>query len=284
MMRAWNSVATAASRRSLFIDQIADENVLREAWYRVQRGGKTAGVDCMTVDAFRPYADRRLTELGQALIADTYRPSPVKRVQTPKPAGGWHVLGIPTIGDRIAQTAAALVLHDRIAVRRSSFVRPQILLSPIFDDGHRLIFEFRRAHILSVSRRGEIETRLVAVDPVRGVVGTKTIHRRGEPVIRVGQSVVTSDRTRAEAVLKVAANERTALDPPPFGGGARRPSTARRAPHGRTRSRRQLRQHFVVPTAQHRLPDTNVKSAVCRSRAHVRLETSGLRVLLPGPL
>ena len=69
----------------------------------------------MTVDAFRPYADRRLTELGQALIADAYRPSPVKRVQTPKPAGGWRVLGIPTIGDRIAQTAAALVLHDRVA-------------------------------------------------------------------------------------------------------------------------------------------------------------------------
>lgn len=53
----------------------------------------------------------------------------------------------------------------------------QILLSPIFDDGHRLIFEFRRAHILSVSRRGELEIRFVAVDPVRGVVGTKTIHR-----------------------------------------------------------------------------------------------------------
>lgn len=53
----------------------------------------------------------------------------------------------------------------------------QLLLSPIFDDGHRLIFEFRRAHILSVSRRGDLETRLVAVDPARGVIGTKTIHR-----------------------------------------------------------------------------------------------------------
>ena len=53
----------------------------------------------------------------------------------------------------------------------------QILLSPIFDDGHRQIFEFRRAHILRIERRGELETRLVAVDPVRGVVGTKTIHR-----------------------------------------------------------------------------------------------------------
>ena len=53
----------------------------------------------------------------------------------------------------------------------------QILLSPIFDDGHRLIFEFRLAHILSVDGRGDLETRLVAVDPVRGIVGTKTIHR-----------------------------------------------------------------------------------------------------------
>lgn len=53
----------------------------------------------------------------------------------------------------------------------------QILLSPIFDDGYRLIFEFTRAHILSLDRRGDLETRLVAVHPVLGVVGTKTIYR-----------------------------------------------------------------------------------------------------------
>lgn len=53
----------------------------------------------------------------------------------------------------------------------------QILLSPIFDDGHRLIFEFQRAHIVSVNRRGDLEVRLVAVHPVLGVVGTKTIYR-----------------------------------------------------------------------------------------------------------
>jgi len=53
----------------------------------------------------------------------------------------------------------------------------QTLLSPIFDDGNRIIFEFRRAYILRVTRRGDLETRLVAVDPLRGVVGTKTIHR-----------------------------------------------------------------------------------------------------------
>ncbi len=53
----------------------------------------------------------------------------------------------------------------------------QILLSPIFDDGYRLIFEFTRAHIVSLDRRGDLETRLVAVHPVLGVVGTKTIYR-----------------------------------------------------------------------------------------------------------
>jgi len=53
----------------------------------------------------------------------------------------------------------------------------QILLSPIFDDGHRMIFEFQRAQVLCVNRRGDLETRLVAVHPVLGVVGTKTVHR-----------------------------------------------------------------------------------------------------------
>jgi len=108
------SAASARIQRSWFIEQMADEHMLREAWYRVQRGGKTGGVDGMTIDAFRPHAERRLAELGQALRTGTYVPSPVKRVQIPKPAGGWRTLGLPTIADRIAQTAAALALHERI--------------------------------------------------------------------------------------------------------------------------------------------------------------------------
>jgi len=108
------SAASARIQRSWFIDQMADEHMLREAWYRVQRGGKTGGVDGMTIDAFRLHVDRRLADLGQALRHDTYVPSPVKRVQIPKPSGGWRTLGLPTIADRIAQTAAALALHERI--------------------------------------------------------------------------------------------------------------------------------------------------------------------------
>ena len=108
------SAASSRIQRSWFIDQMADEHMLREAWYRVQRGGKTGGVDGMTIGAFRPHADQRLVQLGQALRTGTYVPSPVKRVQIPKPSGGCRTLGLPTIADRIAQTAAALVLHERI--------------------------------------------------------------------------------------------------------------------------------------------------------------------------
>lgn len=70
-------------RRSLFIEQMADPAVLREAWYRVQRGGRAGGVDGVTVPAFRPHADRRLGELCASLMADTYRPSPVGAGSTP---------------------------------------------------------------------------------------------------------------------------------------------------------------------------------------------------------
>ncbi len=53
----------------------------------------------------------------------------------------------------------------------------QILMSPIFDDGHRTIFEFQRAHVPSVNQRGDVEMRLVAVHPLMGVVGTQTVYR-----------------------------------------------------------------------------------------------------------
>lgn len=126
-MATVSAAGATMPRASLFVTQIADETMLREGWYRVQRGGRAAGVDGMTVDAFRPRAERRLTDLSEALISDTYRPSAVKRVQIPKPSGGWRILGIPTIADRIVQTAASIVLQDRVAAQfsdRSFAYRP----------------------------------------------------------------------------------------------------------------------------------------------------------------
>jgi len=66
------ALGAISARRSLFIDQMIDEAIMRDAWFRVQRGGKAGGVDGMTVDAFRPHAERRLNELRESLARGTY--------------------------------------------------------------------------------------------------------------------------------------------------------------------------------------------------------------------
>jgi group II intron reverse transcriptase/maturase len=76
-----------------------------------RRNGGKPGVDGEDFPDIEAYGDERwLGELAQALKEKRYRASPVRRVYIPKPNGKQRPLGIPTIRDRVVQTAAVLVL------------------------------------------------------------------------------------------------------------------------------------------------------------------------------
>jgi len=92
-------------------DKVCRLDVLRHAHDRCRANGGAPGVDGQTFAAIESDGlDRWLEELAEDLRNRTYRPQAVRRVMIPKPDGKQRPLGIPTIRDRVAQTAAALVL------------------------------------------------------------------------------------------------------------------------------------------------------------------------------
>ena len=83
---------------------------LNDAWSRVRANAGAAGGDGMTVERFAIRAESRLEDLSQELRTGTYLPSSSREVDIPKPSGGLRRLTIPSVIDRIAQTAVAQVL------------------------------------------------------------------------------------------------------------------------------------------------------------------------------
>ena len=96
----------------LLYDKIHRADVLQRAWLLAKANDGAPGVDH---ESFEDIESKGLKEwldgLGKELHDKTYRPQPVRRVMIPKPGGGERPLGIPTIGDRVAQTAAKLILE-----------------------------------------------------------------------------------------------------------------------------------------------------------------------------
>src|ERR1700738_4930688 len=97
-------------------DKVYRKDVLAYAYERCQANGGAAGVDNQTFENIEAYGrERWLDELAQELKSRTYKPQPVRRVYIPKPDGKQRPLGVPAIKDRVAQTAAVLVLEPIFA-------------------------------------------------------------------------------------------------------------------------------------------------------------------------
>ncbi|HEV3184886.1 MAG TPA: group II intron reverse transcriptase/maturase [Xanthobacteraceae bacterium] len=93
------------------IDKVCAPATLEAAWAKVQANAGAAGVDRQSIERFAANEGLYLAELAAALRDGSYRAQPVRRVDIPKGDGRTRPLGIPTVKDRIVQTAVKFALE-----------------------------------------------------------------------------------------------------------------------------------------------------------------------------
>lgn len=87
------------------------KTLIWEAFQVVKANGGAAGVDAETIAEFESHLKDNLYKIWNRLCSGSYFPPPVKGVSIPKKSGGVRLLGVPTVADRVAQTAAKLALE-----------------------------------------------------------------------------------------------------------------------------------------------------------------------------
>lgn len=92
------------------LERILSAENVRQAWKQVRANKGAPGIDAVTVDEFPDTFRKLWPKIRSDLLEGTYVPSPVLRVEIPKPDGSKRPLGIPTVLDRIIQQSIAEVL------------------------------------------------------------------------------------------------------------------------------------------------------------------------------
>ena len=110
------------------------------AYLQVKSKGGAAGVDEQSLAAFEQDLKGNLYRIWNRMSSGSYFPPPVRSVAIPKKQGGTRVLGVPTVGDRIAQTVVKMMLEP--------------ILEPVFDEDSYGYRPGRSAHdAIAVTRK-----------------------------------------------------------------------------------------------------------------------------------
>ena len=94
------------------LEEIMHRQNLGKALLQVERNKGVGGIDGMQTDELRDYLNANYQALRQSVVTGNYEPSPVKKVEIPKPHGGVRMLGIPTVTDRLLQQAISQWLNQ----------------------------------------------------------------------------------------------------------------------------------------------------------------------------
>lgn len=114
MLAALVTASKEGNRRQKWfslIDKVYREGTLQASWTQVKTRKGAAGIDGVSVARFEAQSGKYLSELLQQLKSGSYRADPVRRVEIPKAGGKMRPLGIPTVKDRIVQTAVKRVIE-----------------------------------------------------------------------------------------------------------------------------------------------------------------------------
>ncbi|MDR0272214.1 MAG: group II intron reverse transcriptase/maturase, partial [Clostridiales bacterium] len=96
---------------SNLLEMVLERGNLKRAYEQVVRNKGSHGIDGMTVAQLKSHLQENWEQTKSQLMTGKYKPSPVRRVEIPKPDGGIRLLGIPTVLDRMLQQAIAQILN-----------------------------------------------------------------------------------------------------------------------------------------------------------------------------
>lgn len=176
-----------------------------EAYQHVKAKRGAAGIDDETIADFEQNLSKNLYKLWNRMSSGSYFPPPVKQVEIPKASGGTRKLGVPTVADRVAQTAVKLIIEpsldsifhpdsygyrpgrsakQAVAITRERCWRYEWVvefdIQAAFDQlDHRLLMKAVRAHIKDEWILLYIERWLVA--PFETEDGAPVARERGTP-------------------------------------------------------------------------------------------------------